>query len=210
MACQDRLAWLAALAGALSASTALAAEAPRGPFLGAQLGWAGRSGPAGYQPSFRGAGQAAEGEASALMAQAFAGYDMPLAESWLTGVEVAGGYGGGDREARRSGSLVGASRTKAHYSATVRVGRVLANGLTPYARAGFAAERVHETYRGPIILIFPPPQTDDTVWKRGAQIGAGVERAVGPHVSLRAEYAYRFLTGGYHVQSLLAGLAWRF
>ena len=201
----------APLGVAFSAEPSLAVEARTGPFLGVQLGWAERSGPAGFRPPFGAVGLPGQGETkSALMAQAVAGYDAVLAGHWLGGLELAVGYGGGDRASLRNGAVAGVSTTKAHYAMSARLGRSMQNGPTPYLRAGFASERVHETYLGPTTRIFPPPPTEATVWKRGPLAGAGLEWALSPHASLRAEYAYRFLKGDYHAQSVLAGLIWRF
>ena len=202
------------LAAAMAFSQrALAAEDWSGPRAGLRAGWVERSGAAGFQPPSGGVGlRVSDLKAKSRLAEArlFAGYDAVLANGLLLGAEAEIGPTGGTRVARRGGLTAGATRSERNYAITARIGAPIDDKTLLYLRAGYAAERLHSTYVGPTIRIFPPPQTEATDWEAGLITGVGAERRVSDHVSLQAEYNRSSLSGGYHIQALTAGAVWRF
>ena len=199
-----------ACAGQAAAAEASAPVRWSGLHLGVQGGWAQRSGPAGYDMS-GGLRRVGEGEKRDMLdGQALAGFDVKGPGRVIVGVEGLAGIGGGTRQNLVNGRTNGATETKWNYAVTARIGTpVGAEGLV-YVRAGYAAERVHKTYFGPVILIFPPPQTSSTGWADGSLIGLGGELSVHKHLSLRLEYNRRRLDDGYRGDAVLLGALWRF
>lgn len=195
------------------ASSATAAEAPvswTGLHLGVQGGWARRSGPAGYDMS-GGLRRIGEGETRhTLDGQAFAGFDLKGPGRLILGAEALVGTGGKTRQNLVNGRTNGATEAKWTYAVSARVGTPVGSKALFYVRAGYAAEKLHKTYFGPVILIFPPPQTSSTGWDDGSLIGFGGELSVHPHLALRLEYDRRRLDDGYHGDAVLLGALWRF
>jgi opacity protein-like surface antigen len=200
------------LAAALTFSQqALAAEGWSGPRVGLRAGWVERSGAVGFQPPSGGVSISdLKAKASLAEARIFAGYDAVLANGLLVGGEAEIGPAGGTRVAHRGGLTAGTTRSERNYAITARIGAAVDAMTLFYLRTGYSAERLHSTYIGPTTRIFPSPKTEATDWAAGAILGIGIERLFSDHVSLQAEYNRRSLSGGYHIQALTAGAAWRF
>ncbi len=206
-----------AFAAALLASASSAAAAEQAPVqwtgfhLGAQGGWAQRSGPAGFDPPFGAVARAGRGERrGGLDGQAFVGYDIKGPGRLIIGAEAMAGIGGETRDNLNNGRSNGTSEPRWNYAVSARIGAPVGRKGLAYLRAGYAAERVHKTYFGPLIRIFPPPPTEGTSWADGALIGIGGELSVHKHLSLRLEYDHRRLDGGYRGDAVLLGGLWRF
>ena len=178
--------------------------------LGVQGGWAQRSGPAGYDMS-GGLRRVGQGEKrDTLDGQAFAGFDLKGPGRLIVGAEALAGIGGKTRQNLVNGRTNGATETKWNYAVSARVGAPVGPKALVYVRAGYAAEKLHKTYFGPVILIFPPPQTSSTGWAGGSLLGLGGELSVHNHLSLRLEYDRRRLDDGYHGDAVMLGALWRF
>jgi len=200
------------LAAALTFSQqALAAEGWNGPRVGLRAGWVERAGAVGFQPPSGGVNISdLKAKASVAEARIFAGYDKVLANGILVGGEAEIGPAGGRRVAYRGGLTAGTTRSEGNYAITARIGAAVDAMTLFYLRTGYTAERLHSNYIGPTTRIFPPPKTEATDWAAGPILGIGIERRFSDHVSLQADYNRRSLSGGYHIQALTAGAAWRF
>lgn len=93
------------------------------------------------------------------------------------------------------------------FDATVRAGYLVTPQTLVYARGGYTNDRIRTT------IDDTNTQTVVSQSRGGWLVGAGVERAIMPHLSARIEYRYADLSHGdgkYDRHQVLTGVNWRF
>ncbi len=167
-----------------------------GPFVGAQAGWG--------QRSIDNA--AVDQSRDGIEYGGFAGFDHRIGTNIVLGAEA--GIGGGGKTLSQTIAGVGTTELDPRWNWNVsgRAGFLASPDLLFYGRVGYGRERVRASFASATAA----PSTSDSGWSDGAIYGGGVEYALSPRTSVRAEYRYSDFDGGYHPQAATVGVAFRF
>ena len=127
----------------------------------------------------------------------FAGYNLPIGENLIAGVEARVGDSSTKRTHHRStAAFTDEVRNSigVHYGVSARIGAVIGEDNLIFARAGWERARINSVrYRVPNLPIVPNPTpvvedfgfSDDSL-----VLGAGYERRLGNKLSARLSYDY--------------------
>lgn len=187
----------------LASAGAAHAQAFDGPSVGVQAGWTERK-VQGPTTDFGVTG--IDNTKDAVTVGGFLGYDKTL------GRFVLGGEGGmsfspSDELNAGTGSSRVTIDPKWSFDLTARAGYLVNPKTLVYLRGGYANERIRTTLTAPTGTVNAAENRD------GWLAGAGIERAIIPHVSARLEYRYTDLSEGdgkFDRHQALLGVAYRF
>jgi outer membrane immunogenic protein len=183
--------------------TAANAQDFNGPSVGVQGGWVRNdlrnpTTDAGVVP--------VEASRDSAILGVYAGYDKTIGNIVL-GAEGAINFGTSDAVSGRSGSSLYSIDPRRSIDLTARAGYLVTPSTLVYARGGYTNDRVRTTITTAAASTIASEDRD------GWLVGGGVERAIMPHLSARAEYRYADLSNGdgkYDRHEVLTGLTWRF
>lgn len=167
-----------------------------GPYVGVQGGWSKRS---IDEPGI-------DASRSGLDYGAYFGFDSPLGTSLVVGGEAEIGVGG---KALRETSAAGTLRIdpKWNWGISGRAGFLASESMLFYGRVGYGREQVRTTFTD---AVAPANSFTDKGWSDGVFYGGGIEYALNPSTSVRAEYRYKDFDGSYNPQQFLLGASFRF
>lgn len=189
---------------AANAQSADLAGSFAGPYAGGQLGWGkrsidenlGLSGVADFDRSRDG-----------IDYGAYFGFDAPVGTNFVIGGEAEIGGGGKTLRQTLATGITAAIDPDWNYMFSGRAGAVLGDRTLVYGRLGYGRERVELRVTD---AATPANSFSDTEWSDGAVYGGGIEYALTPNTSVRAEYRYKDFDGSYNPQQVLAGFSFRF
>jgi len=131
------------------------------------------------------------------------GYDLPIGENLVVGIELGAATGGRDVVTRR-GSLDYRTDPGFTLDASARFGIRPAEQLLLFAKAGWAMQRMTTTEASGDTFVVATDAGHGFLW------GGGTEYALTPHASLRAEFD-RVKFNDHHSRiRLLSGVSFRF
>lgn len=194
-----------ALFGALAALSAPAhAETFNGPYIGVAAGWD-RSEVASRtilsQPVD------AEVSRDALVLGGYAGYNYRATDRIVVGAEAGFNMTIDDKVRATSASRTLTVDPRYSFDLTARAGYLVADKALVYARGGYTNARIHTSLNTSSGLVRAEDNLD------GWLVGGGVEYAITPEISARAEYRYNDFGqngGQYDRHQALVGVSYNF
>ncbi len=175
-----------------------------GPYVGGQLGWGKRS----VNESFGLTGvpdfdQSRDG----IDYGGYFGFDAPVGTNFVLGGEAEIGAGGKTLRQTLAPGITASLNPDWNYMFSGRAGAVLGDRTLVYGRIGYGRERIKTTVAD---AATPANSFSSKDWADGAVYGGGIEYALTPNTSVRAEYRYKDFDGSYNPQQVLAGFSFRF
>ncbi|MCB2072537.1 MAG: porin family protein [Novosphingobium sp.] len=170
-----------ALAGAVSFATPAAAETFDGPYVGVTAGW-NRAEVA--DRTLDAATIDAEAARDSAVIGIYGGYNHKVTDSIVLGVEAGLAAAIDDNVRAQSSGQALTVDPRYSFDLSARAGYLVNSKTLIYARGGYANQRIRNTLE----TASGTARSSDNL--DGWTVGGGVEYAITPHISARAEYRY--------------------